>query len=318
MLQTLLRRLVRLVPTLILVSVATFSLTYLVPGDPAITLAGDAPTPERIAEIRADLGLHRPVVVQYFDWVGGVVTGDFGHSIYGGADTVADLIVQKLPVDISLAIGGLLVALLVGVPLGILAAVRRGSIVDRIVTAFTSVSVALPSYWIALLLVLLFAVNLRWLPASGYTPPTEDPVAWVRGLVLPSIAIGLAMTAELARQLRTALVDVLDQQYVRTARAKGLRAWVVIGKHAMKNAAITPLTILGLQIASILGGAVIIEQIFGLPGLGQLAIEAVLQRDIPVIQGVVMTAVLVVVVCNLLVDLSYIWLNPRARRYPPG
>ncbi|MET7420049.1 ABC transporter permease [Dactylosporangium sp. NPDC005555] len=314
MLQTLLSRLARLVPTLILVSVVTFSLTYLVPGDPAITLAGDAPTPERIAEIRADLGLDRPAVEQYFAWVRQVAVGDFGHSIYGGADSVTGLILQKLPVDLSLALGGLLVALLVGVPLGIAAAVRRGSWLDRAVTAFTSVSVALPSYWIALLLVLLFAVKLRWLPASGYTPPNEDPAAWVRGLILPSVAIGLAMTAEIARQLRTALVDVLDEQYVRTARAKGLRAWMVIGKHAMKNAAITPLTILGLQIASILGGAVIIEQIFGLPGIGQLAIEAVLQRDIPVLQGVVLTAVLIVVVCNLLVDLSYIWLNPRSRR----
>lgn len=314
MLQTLLSRLARLVPTLILVSVATFSLTYLVPGDPAITLAGDAPTPERIAEIRADLGLDRPAVEQYFEWVRQVAVGDFGHSIYGGADGVTGLILQKLPVDLSLALGGLLVALLVGVPLGIAAAVRRGSWLDRAVTAFTSVSVALPSYWIALLLVLVFAAKLRWLPASGYTPLNEDPAAWARGLILPSVAIGLAMTAEIARQLRTALADVLDEQYVRTARAKGLRAWMVIGKHAMKNAAITPLTILGLQIASILGGAVIIEQIFGLPGIGQLAIEAVLQRDIPVLQGVVLTAVLVVVVCNLLVDLSYIWLNPRSRR----
>ncbi len=313
MLHTLLYRLVRLVPTLILVSVVTFSLTYLVPGDPAVTLAGDAPTPERIAEIRQQLGLDRPIIEQYLSWLGGALTGDFGHSIYGRADTVSGLIAQKLPVDLSLALGGLVVALLFGVPMGIAAATRPGSLVDRAVTAVTSIAVALPSYWVALLLVLFFAVQLRWLPASGYTSPTDDIGLWFQGLILPSIAVGLAMTAEVARQLRTSLVDSLDQQYVRTARAKGLRAHSVIGKHAMKNAAITPLTILGLQIASILGGAVIIEQIFGLPGMGQLAIEAVIQRDIPIIQGVVMTAVVIVVVCNLLVDLSYSWLNPRAR-----
>lgn len=311
--KTLLVRVLRLFPTLLIVSIATFSLTNLVPGDPAVTLAGDSPTPERIAEIRHGLNLDKPLYEQYFIWMKGIVHGDFGHSIYGAGDRVATLIIQKLPVDLSLALGGIVVALVLGIPLGIVAAVRQGSWVDRLVTVFTSVLVALPSFWIALLFVLFFAVNLRWLPASGYTSFTADPAQWARGLVLPSLSVGLAMTAEIARQLRTSLVDVLEEQYIRTARSKGLRTWTVIGKHALKNAAITPLTILGLQVAGILGGAVIIEQIFGLPGIGQLAIEAVLRRDIPIIQGIVMTAVLVVMLCNLLVDLSYSWLNPKVR-----
>jgi peptide/nickel transport system permease protein len=216
-------------------------------------------------------------------------------------------------VTLTLTLTAILISLLISVPLAIVSATRRGGWVDRLATVASSVGIALPSFWLGLMLVLIFSLTLGWLPATGYVPFAQDPVAWLTHLVLPALTLGIAGAAESTRQLRGSIIGVLQQDYVRTARAKGLRGRMVVGKHVMKNASVPLVTVLGLQITALLGGAVLVEQVFGVPGLGQVAIAAVTTRDIPVIQGIVLVAVLVAVVCNLLVDLVYGYLNPKVR-----
>jgi len=308
-----LRRLLALVPLLLLVSLAVFSLTLLLPGDPAITLAGgDGASPEAIERVRQELGLDDPFPVRYGRWLAGALRFDFGNSLENGKP-VADDIRTRLPVTFGIALSALAVTLLIGVPAGILGGVRPGSWMDRAGVLTASLGIALPGFWLAMLLVGVFAVRLAWLPAIGYRGFAESPTDWFRHVVLPALALGTAGAASLARQLRAALVDVLDTPYVRTAWAKGARPRRVIAVHALRNAALPAITILGLQFSALLGGTVIIEQIFGLPGLGTYALRAILSNDLPVIQGVTIVYVLVHVLFNLLVDLSYGLLDPRIR-----
>lgn len=306
------RRLLLMVPILLVVSFLVFGLVVAVPGDPAITLAGDNATPERIAEIRGQLGLDDPLVQQYGRWVGDVVRGDLGSSLFSGRP-VATSIAERMPVTIGLATLSMIVALSISIPAGIIAATRRGRWPDRVATFLASAGLAMPSFFLGLVLVLVFALQLGWLPATGYVPFEVDPVRWLKHMILPAITLGAAAAAETTRQLRSSLSDVLQQDYIRTARAKGTRARSVIFRHAMKNAAVPVVTVLGFQVAFLLGGSVIVEQIFALPGLGGLAIRAVIDRDIPVIQGVVVFAAVLVMVVNLGVDLLYGWLNPKIR-----
>lgn len=306
------RRLLLMVPILLVVSFLVFGLVVAVPGDPAITLAGDNATPERIAEIRGQLGLDDPLVQQYGRWVGEVVRGDLGSSLFSGRP-VATSIAERMPVTIGLATLSMIVALSISIPAGIIAATRRGRWPDRVATFLASAGLAMPSFFLGLVLVLVFALQLGWLPATGYVPFEVDPVRWLKHMILPAITLGAAAAAETTRQLRSSLSDVLQQDYIRTARAKGTRARSVIFRHAMKNAAVPVVTVLGFQVAFLLGGSVIVEQIFALPGLGGLAIRAVIDRDIPVIQGVVVFAAVLVMVVNLGVDLLYGWLNPKIR-----
>jgi peptide/nickel transport system permease protein len=308
-----LRRMLALVPLLLLVSLAVFSLTLLLPGDPAITLAGgDGASPEAIERVRQELGLDDPFPVRYGRWLGSALRFDFGKSLENGKP-VADDIRARLPVTFGIALSALAVSLLIGVPAGILGGVRPGSWMDRVGVLTASLGIALPGFWLAMLLVGVFAVRLAWLPAIGYRSFTESPTDWFRHVVLPALALGTAGAASLARQLRAALVDVLDAPYVRTAWAKGARPRRVIAVHALRNAALPAITILGLQFSALLGGTVIIEQIFGIPGLGTYALRAILSNDLPVIQGVTIVYVLVHVLFNLVVDLSYGLLDPRIR-----
>ncbi len=310
--RTAVRRLLALIPLLFVVTFVVYSLLLLVPGDPAITLAGDNPTEEQIAATRERLGLDDPVIVQYGRWVADAVRGDLGTSLYSSR-SVTDAVLARLPMTLSLTAAAVVIALVLSVPLGLAAAARPRGVVDRMTLVGASVGVALPSFWVGLVLIIVFGHGLGWLPPVGYVGLSESPLDWARHMALPATALGLAAAAETTRQLRGAMVDVLGTDYVRTARSAGLRARTVVMKHALKNAASPVLTVLGIQVTYLLGGSVIVEKMFGIPGLGSLAVESVLARDIPMIQGVVVVAVIVAVTVNLLVDLGYAALNPRVR-----
>ena len=308
-----LRRLLALIPLLFLVSTGVFSLTLLLPGDPAITLAGgEGASLADIEAVREALGLNDPFPVRYGRWVAGVLRGDFGISLDSGKP-VSDEIRARFPVTFGIAIMAVLVALSIGVPAGILGGVRPGSLADRLGVLAASIGIAVPSFWLAMILIAFLAVELGWLPAIGYRGFGQSPVDWLRHVIMPALALGTAASAAMARQLRAALVDVLGTNYVRTAWAKGAGSGRVLAKHALKNAALPAITILGLQFSSLLGGTVIIEQIFGIPGLGSYSLRAIIANDLPVIQAVTIVFVLVHVLFNLLVDLAYGLLDPRIR-----
>lgn len=312
MTRLLIRRLAATVPVLLLVSIITYSLVLLIPGDPAVTIAGEAASPEQVDATRERLGLDEPFVVQYGTWLSKALTGDLGTSLYTSR-SVMSAIGDSVPTTLSLTLVAIVIALLIAIPAGIIAAVWRGSAVDRAATLGSSLGIALPNFWLGLMLVLVFALRANWLPAVGYVPIEEDPWDWLRHLLLPGLTLGAASAAEITRQLRGALVDVLRRDYVRTARAKGLREPVVVLKHALKNAAVPAITVLGMQVSMLLSGAVVVEQVFGLSGIGRLAVRAVLDRDLPMIQGVVMASAVAVVAVNLVVDIAYGYLNPRLR-----
>lgn len=305
-------RIVRMIPLLFIITIAAFSLILLLPGDPAVTLAGDNPTEDQVERIREAMGLNQPLPVRYLGWLGGVLRGDFGESLFSGA-SVAGLIVSRLPVTISLAVIAIILAVVIGVPAGILAAARRGSWIDRTVTTLSSAGIAIPSFWLGLMLILLFAVQLGLFPAGGYVPITRGVGPWLQCLILPAIALASTPAAELARHTRSSMISVLEQDYVRTARSKGTPERVVLFKHSLKNAASPVVTILSFQIAFLLGGSVIVEQIFGLPGVGSLAIQSVFQKDFPVLQAIVVITAVIVLFINLMTDVLYGFLNPKVR-----
>ena len=307
------RRALALIPLLLIISFVVFSLVLLLPGDPARAIAGGTTAKESTVEaVRHQLHLDEPFLRQYARWLGNVVTGDLGDSWFEKR-SVASEIANRFPVTLSMVLGGVAVALLIGVPLGLLAGTRPGTAVDRLVTGVTSFGVAMPDFWLAIILVTVFAVDRSVLPSSGYVPFGDDPLEWARHLLLPWIAIGVGGSATIARQLRGALADELQSDYARTARAKGVPNRTVIRKHALKNAAMPAVTVLGIQIAYALGGTVIMEQIFGIPGMGSYALQALGNRDLPVIQGVVMLTAVIFLVMNLAVDVVYAYLNPKVR-----
>lgn len=307
------RRLASLIPVLLVVSFFVYALMALVPGDAAIELAGGInASPERIEVVRAEFHLDDPFVVQYGRWAKDAATLDFGHSLVSRR-SVAGEIAYKLPITASIALGAMVFGLLVGVPIGILAGMRAGTKLDSALVVATTAGIAVPNFWLAMLLILTFAVNLEWLPAIGFTRLTDSPVDWVKSLVLPSVALGTSVAATIVRQLRGELADVMGRPYVRTAWAKGGLAGRVVGKHALKNAVIPTITVIGLQIGGLLGGTVIIEQIFSVPGLGTYLLQAILATDMPVIMGVTTVFVLMYVVLSLLVDIAYGVVNPKVR-----
>ncbi len=306
------RRIASLVPLLFVVSVLVYATVLLLPGDPARQIAGLQAPEEQVEEIRSELGLDDAFVVQYGRWVADAVTLDLGESIFSER-SVRSEIVSRFPVTLSIAVGALTVSILLGFAFGTLAGTRPGSIVDRIVTFGTSAGVAVPDFWLAMVLVALFAVDNDLLPAIGYVSISDSPTDWAQHLLMPWLALGVSSGATTARQVRSSLIDVLQQDYIRTARAKGLSPVRVIGKHAMKNAALPVVTIIGLQFAYLLGGTVIIESIFSLPGLGTFMLQAVISRDLPVIQGVVLVVATIFVLANLVVDLVYGYVNPKVR-----
>ena len=309
----LLRRLAVAVPMLVVVSFCVFSLIVLVPGDPAVSLAGENPDPEQIQAVRERLGLDDPFLVQFWNWFTGVLQGDLGESLFS-SQSVAGAVLARLPTTLSLAGLSLAVALLLGVSVGVLAAMRPGTWVDRLATFGASLGIAVPYFWVAMLLVLLLAINVSIFPAVGYTPLSENPWQWFLHLVLPASALGLAPAAVIARQTRAAMTGVLGEDYVRTGVAKGLPPSRVVGKHALKNAAVPVVTAFGLEASRLIGGTVVIEQLFALPGLGNLAYSSVFARDVPMVQGVLLTVAALVLLINLLIDLSYGYFNPRIRQ----
>ncbi|AUM18197.1 peptide ABC transporter [Rhodococcus ruber Chol-4] len=306
------QRLLAVLPLLLIATAITFGLIFLIPGDPAHRIAGETATPEQIELVRTELGLDQPVVVQYADFLGGLVRGDLGTSFTYKAP-VLEMIVDRLPVTVSLTLVAVLVALAVGIPAGIVGGSRPGSWQDRATSVGSTLGVATPNFVLGLILVLVFALQLRVLPATGYTPLAKGVWPWLSHLLLPAIALGLAAAAEIARQLRSSMIEVMQQDFVRTATAKGLGRRSVLWKHALKNAFIPTATVLGMQIAFLLGGTAVIESVFGLKGLGDFAVQAVLSGDLPAIQGVVIFGVFATVVMSLLVDISYGYLNPRTR-----
>jgi peptide/nickel transport system permease protein len=310
------RRIVEAIPTIFLVSVVVFTLIRMAPGDPAAMQMGrEAAKPEnkpRLEALRRQMGLDKPIPVQYLYWLRDLGQGKFGDSLRNKKPTV-ELIRQKIPVTLELVAGAMLFALLVGFPLGIIAALKRGSAVDRAAMGFVSAGLAVPSFWFGLTLILLFSVKLKWLPASGYVPLREDPVENLKRVFLPSVTLGVYLSATLIRFLRADMIEVMAADYVRTARAKGLRERAVVLRHGLKNALIPVLTIAGLEIGTLLGGAVIIEQVFGWSGIGWLVVQAIFNRDYPLVQTTVLFVAVGLTLVNLLVDLGYGVLNPRVR-----
>ncbi|CAN1546340.1 DppB ABC-type dipeptide/oligopeptide/nickel transport systems, permease components [Burkholderiaceae bacterium] len=309
----LLRRLASLLPTLILVSMLIFGLQQLLPGDPAKILAGEDQDPQVIAYLQAKLHLDEPLPMRYSYWVWGVLQGDLGESVRTQLP-VLDLILQKLPVTLELAVLAFLVAVLIGIPAGVVSAVARGSAWDHGANLFALWGLSTPNFWLGILLIMLFSVQLGWLPASGYVSPFEDLAGNLAAMAMPAFVLGNAIAAVLMRHTRSAMLQVMSSDYVRTARAKGLSERAVVIKHALRNA-LTPIITLGaLELGTLLSGAVLTEQVFTIPGFGKLIVDAVFNRDYAVVQGVVLFTATTYILLNLLADLAYFWVNPRLRR----
>lgn len=307
------QRIVALVPVVFIVSVAAFVFIHLLPGDPVVALigpeAGNA-SPEVIAARRHDLGLDRPLHVQYFDWLSNALHGDLGQSAVTKQE-VSQALADRFPVTLHLAVASFLVAVLIALPTGIISASKRNSVLDRVMTILALTGIAMPSFWLGILLILLFAVQLQWLPPSGFVSITTDPLECLRHLLLPAISLGAVQAAVIMRQVRSSMLEVLREDYVRTARAKGLNERSVTITHALRNAMLPVVTIIGIQVSALLGGSVITETVFAMPGMGRYAVDAIFIRDYPVVQGVVLVTALVVVTANLITDLSYAVLDPR-------
>ena len=312
MLEFLARRLATIVPTLVLVSMLIFGLQQLLPGDPAVILAGEERDPNVVAYLHKKLHLDDPLPVRYAYWVGDVLRGDLGESVRS-QEPVTHLIAQKLPVTLELAVLAMAVALVIGIPAGVVSAVGRGTAWDHVANAFALWGISTPNFWLGILLILLFSVQLGWLPASGYVSPFEDLRANLAAMVMPAFVLGNAIAAVLMRHTRSAMLQVLSADYVRTARAKGLSEPTVVLKHALRNA-LTPVITLGaLELGTLLSGAVLTEQVFTIPGFGKLIVDAVFNRDYAVVQGVVLVTATTYIVLNLLADLAYVAVNPRLR-----
>ena len=306
------KRILQLIPTLFFVSVLIFSLQQLLPGDPALIMAGEERDPEVIAQIRKQYRLDQPIPIQYVYWIKGVLSGDLGESLRIKVP-VRDLVLEKLPVTLQLASMAIVIALLIGISAGIISAVKKDSVWDYGANVFALWGLSTPNFWLGIMLIFLFSVQLGWLPASGYVRLSEDWRASLAATIMPAFVLGNAIAAILMRHTRSAMLQVLESDYVRTARAKGLLERSVIMKHAMRNA-LTPVITLGaLELGTLLSGAVLTEQIFSIPGFGKLIVDAVFNRDYAVVQGVVLTTATIYITLNLIADIAYVLVNPRLR-----
>jgi peptide/nickel transport system permease protein len=307
-----LRRLAATVPVLLLVTAGVFSLIHLTPGDPIDAMMAESVDATVKATLRRELGLDRPIPVQYLAWMGRILQGDLGRSIRN-REPVVENVGRRIRPSLQLALFAMGIALAVAFPVGIVSAARRNTGVDTAGTLFALFGICMPNFLIALLLIFVFSVTLRWLPVSGYTDPLAEPWPGLRSLTLPAVTLGLALAAVIARTLRSSLLEALAEDYVRTARAKGLSEAGIIVRHALKNSLIPVVTLLGLQLGTLIGGAVITEYVFALPGVGRLVVDAVFARDYPLVQGVVLLIALGFILSSLAVDLVYGWLDPRIR-----
>jgi peptide/nickel transport system permease protein len=307
------RRLISMIPVLFIVSLISFGLLYVLPGDPAIAMLGEEiGNAETYDSLRRELGLDQPIWVQYGRWAGRLVQGDLGTSIRTG-EPVSSILLDRAPVSIYVGFAGMLVGIAIGLPAAIFSAVRPGSRLDISSTVLGLAGIAIPGFWLALILIYIFGVYLRWLPPSGYTPPGEDLGLSLKMLIMPAIVLGTSSAAVIMRQARSSLIEVMEQDYITVARAKGVLERRVIASHAMKNAMIPVFTIIGLQVGNLVSGAAIAETVFAIPGVGRAAVDAIFFRDYPVLQGAVLMLTLAVMLANLLTDLTYGYLDPRIR-----
>jgi peptide/nickel transport system permease protein len=307
-------RLAQIVPTVVLVSLLVFGLQQLMPGDPALVLAGEERgDPKVLAQIRSELRLDRSLPEQYVHWAGNVLRGNLGYS-WRNREPVTELIAQKLPVTAQLAVMAFIIAVLIGIPTGVLAAVKRNTAWDYLANALGLAGLSLPNFWLGIMLILLVSVRLEWLPPSGYVPLTQDPWQSLATTIMPAFVLGSAIAAILMRHTRSAMLSALDQDYIRTARAKGLSPARVVLRHALRNALLPVVTLGALELGTLLSGAVLTEQVFSIPGFGKMVVDAVFNRDYPVVQGVVLVTAFLFIVLNLLADLLYVLINPRLRR----
>lgn len=306
------RRLLQAVPVLFLASIPVFLIIHLAEGDPVLMLLGVEATTETIEAMRERLGLDQPLWKQYLDWITGVLSGDFGRSVMSSF-TVGELLRQRLPATFALAFVAIAFAVIMAFPLGIAAALRHGRLLDRLVTVVTSIAISIPHFWLGILFVLLFAVELRWLPAGGYAAFTESPAEFARLIFMPALTLSIYIAAALTRFVRTSMVEVLHQDYIRTAHSKGLWPRTVILRHAIRNALIPAVTVLGVQFGRLLAGTIIVEAVFAWPGLGQLMLGAIHNRDFPVVQGAFLVFVVLVILSNLITDVLYSVIDPRIR-----
>lgn len=304
------RRLLTSIIVLFMVTLLVFGALHIIPGDPTTLMLGMEATEEARQALRHQLGLDLPVHIQYLTWLGKVLRGDLGQSL-ALKDDISKLLLQRLPTTIPLAVLTMLIAVVIALPAGVLSALKRSSKTDWLISVFAFAGLSLPNFWVGVLLILVFSLYLRVLPPGGYVSIMDDPAEGIRRLLMPAVALGAALAASLTRMTRSSMLEVMGQDYIKTARAKGLAERTVIVAHALRNALIPTVTVMGLQIGQLLGGALIIEEIFSLPGVGRLTIHAVYDRDFPLVQGAVLFIAMVFTVVNLLVDMLYVYLDPR-------
>jgi peptide/nickel transport system permease protein len=312
MLRVIANRVLQAAPVIVVVSILAFLLINLLPGDPAVVIAGDQASPEAIAAVRHNLGLDKPLLEQLVIWFLHLLQGNFGASLMLNQSVVSAM-GERLPVTLSLAVLSIAITLPIGIFAGAVAAYYRQTWIDSLVMTLALLGVSAPAFWVAILSIILFSVTLRWFPTGGYTPFMQDPVLWLRSLTLPAVMLSLFQIGFLARMTRSAMLDVLSQDYVRTARAKGLGEWKTVSKHAFRNALILIVTAIGILLSTAIGGSVVIEQVFALPGVGRLVVQGILARDYPLVQGVMLIYGFAFVLINLAVDLIYTFVDPRVR-----
>ena len=305
-----LRRLLMLIPVLLVVGMVVFTLVHLTPGDPAAVILGQSATAEQIEQLREQLGLNEPLPIQFGQWLSGVVRLDFGESLFLGMP-VTEALMQRAQPTLLLTLYALLIQIGIGVPAGVIAAVNRNSVIDRALMLASISGAAIPTFFLGILLILIFAVALRWLPSGSYVPLTENPAEHFKGMILPAFALGFSAAGLLARLVRSSMLDVLSEDYVRTAWAKGVPGRSVILSHALRNALIPALTVIGASMGALLGGAVVTETVFTIPGMGRLVVQSIARRDFPLIQGAIMIIAGIYVLVNLLVDILYVYVDPR-------
>ena len=304
------KKLLMMIPIVIMVSIILFLLLKALPGDAAMVAGGEFATDADIQAAREAMGLNKPLYMQYLDWLWGILHGDFGNSLLTGSPIV-DKVVQRFPATMELAILSMIVAVMIAVPLGIISAVYRNSVWDTLSSILSVVGIAMPSFWLGMLLIILFSLTLGWLPASGYTPFFEDPLKSLRYMILPAFSIGASFAATTMRQTRNALLEVLDQDYMMTAKAKGLPGHIIIWKHALRNALIPVVTVVAMQTGKLFGGAVIAETVFVIPGLGSEIVNSIMKRDFPTTMAMIMIVAVIVIFINTFIDILYGFIDPR-------
>jgi peptide/nickel transport system permease protein len=312
MLRYIMRRLILLVPVILIVGTIVFVLIHLTPGDPAAVMLGPDATAEQIERLRDGLGLNEPLYLQYLKWFAGAVRLDFGDSIFLGQPVTQALLARAQP-TLLLTVYALTIQVLIGVPAGVIAAVKHNSLIDRILMVFSISGAAIPSFFLGIMLILFFAVRLNWLPSGGFVSVFDNPIEHLKRMILPAFALGFTSAGLLARLVRSSMLDVLQEDYIRTARAKGLPQRLMVIRHALRNALIPAITVIGYSLGGLLGGAVVTETVFTIPGMGRLVVQSVARRDFPVIQGAIVLIAAFYVLANLLVDVLYVYIDPRVR-----